>query len=157
MDNVSCPEILKKCLRQVSLKTEKQGYLKPETFTDEDIELLYKLGFSLYDAGDFLSSKEMFQRLVISRPLEVRFWKGLAGASQMNKDFEDALTAWSVLSLLEKNSFEASFHAAECYFSLNNAEEGKKALTEAKQLLTENSPFSEKIQALENAWENKGI
>jgi type III secretion system low calcium response chaperone LcrH/SycD len=149
-----CPDLLKKALRKISIETNQPGLLNPEEFTKEDIDLLYKLAYGLYEAGDYLKAKEVFQRLVMANPLEQKFWTGLGASSQMSKNYNEALTAWSLLSLMDDKKALFHFHAAECLFSLKNIQEAKKALNAAKLRLhsDDKSSLAEKISALETAW-----
>lgn len=149
-----CPDLLKKALRKISIDTDQTGLLKPEEFTEEDIDLLYKLAYGLYEVGDYLKSKDIFQRLVIAVPLEKKFWEGLGSSCLMSKNYFEALNAWSMVTLLDDENPTAYFHAAESLFSLNEIEEAKKALHAAKSRLSESSDtlLAKKISALESSW-----
>ncbi len=149
-----CPDLLKKALRKISIETTQTGFLSPEAFTQNDIDLLYKLGFSLYESGDYEKAKDIFQRLVISKPMKKEFWQALGASCQMTKNFEEALTAWSMVSLMDDLDPNAHFHAAECLLSLKNIEEASKALKAAKSRLAGSSDNSlaGKIEALESVW-----
>lgn len=151
-------EFLKKALRKISTTMENQGMLPPSDFTSEDISLLYSLGFSLYEREDYEEAKTVFQRLVLGRPHERKFWMALGASQQMLQLYEDALTAWAMASFLEDADPFPHFHAAECLLALGKLDDVPKALNDAKKRLRETADESlvKKIQALYNAWELKG-
>jgi type III secretion system low calcium response chaperone LcrH/SycD len=152
------PDILKKALRKIGQTMESKGMLPPDLFTDEDISLLYSLGFNLYNQEDYLQAKIIFQRLVIAEPHEKKFWMALGASLQMLKLYEDALVAWAMASFLQDEDPLPHFHAAECLLCIGKYEEVHKALHEAKQRLNphQDTLLSKKITSLENTWELRG-
>jgi len=149
-------EALKKALRKIGKSVESHGMLPPTSFTHEDISLLYSLGVNLYDHSQYEDAKVIFQRLVLAKPHEQRFWVALGACLQMLRSYEEALTAWAMASLIEDQDPIPHFHAAECLFSSEKYSEAYKALQEAKQRLQGHEPLSRKIQALEKAWAPQG-
>lgn len=149
-------EALKKALRKIGKNIESQGMLAPQDFTHEDVSLLYSLGVSLYDHSNYSDAKIVFQRLVLAKPHEQKFWIALGASLQMMRSYEEALTSWAMASLIQDQDPVPHFHAAECLFSVDKYEEAQKALNEAKQRLKpqEDDSLAKKIQALEKAWAN---
>jgi type III secretion system low calcium response chaperone LcrH/SycD len=103
--------------------------------TDEDYDTLYSLAYSLYGTGDYGRAREIFHRLVLSHPFQKRYWMGLGACYQLEKSYEQALRAWSMVALLDDTDPTPHSQAAECYFSMRNEEEGEKALRAAKERL----------------------
>ena len=95
-------EKLKKSLRKIAMNIETCGMLSPHDFNNEDVSLLYSLGFNLYEREDYAVSKEIFQRLVLSRPYEKKFWMALGACHQMTRQFEEALESWAMASFIER-------------------------------------------------------
>lgn len=125
--------------------------LTPEQLRNEDILFLYEMGYNLYQAGDYAKAEEIFKRLTVSKPYEGNFWKSFASSLQMQNKWEEALVPWSMLCLIDPDNPLPHFHAAECLFTLNQPEEGKKALQAAKNRDTAKA-FAEKIALLEEVW-----
>lgn len=150
--------ILKKALRKIGKTMEDKGMLPPADFNGEDISLLYSLGFNLYDQGDYEQAKTIFQRLVVARPHEKKFWMALGASFQMLELYEDALTAWAMTSFLQDEDPLPHFHAAECLLCIGKYDEVHKALDDAKKRLSfhHNEALMKKIESLENTWELKG-
>ena len=152
-------EQLKKALRQVGKSTDGANQMQVSQFTNEDISLLYSLGYGLYEKGDYKDAKTVFQRLVLARPHEKKYWMGLGAALQMVKEFEDALTSWAMVSLINDHDPLPHFHAAECYLSLKKYDEATKAIHCAKERVNykqypEHRLIEDKIKKLEQAWDH---
>jgi len=146
-------EKLKRSLRKIAMNIETCGMLSPHDFNNEDVSLLYSLGFNLYQREDYATSKQIFQRLVLSRPYEKKFWMALGACHQMTRQFEEALESWAMASFIDHDDPLPHFHATECYLALEILDEAYLALDAAKQRLRSgDEELFEKIQALEKAW-----
>lgn len=144
-------EVLKKALRKIGKNVETHGMLSPSDFTGEDVSLLYSLGVNLYERGDYVQAKDIFQRLVLSRPHEVRFWQALGATMQMSASYEEALTAYAMGTLIDDKDPSMHFHAAECLYAIGDHQESSKALRNAKERFRDYSgqELFEKIATLE--------
>jgi len=121
---------------------------KRKPLNQKDREIVYAAAFGLYEGGDYEQSSLFFTKLVLEDPFEIRFWKGLASSHQMLRNYQEALHAWGIVCILGNHDSIAHFHAAECYLSMNELQEAKKALQCAEKSLTEKSSLFEKIQLL---------
>ena len=111
-------------------------------FADEDYDTIYSLAYSLYGTGDYGQAKEIFQK---------KYWMGLGACWQLEKSYEEALKAWSMVALLDDTDPTPHFHATQCYFYMEEREEGLKALQAAKKRIGYASgDIEEKIKGLEN-------
>lgn len=146
---------LKKALKKIEQNLEMFGTLSPSDFNHEDISLLYSLAVSLYEREEYSEAKNFFQRLILSRSHEKKFWMGLGACEQMMKSYEDALTRWAFVSFLDSHDPSPHFHAAECYLALDQIEQAHLAANQAKQLAenkSEHKGLLEKIDLLEKKW-----
>jgi type III secretion system low calcium response chaperone LcrH/SycD len=107
---------------------ETLGVKEGKPFSKYERETLYAAAFGKYEIGEYAEASDFFTHLILHEPYDPRFWKGLAAAHQMQKEYRAALHAWAVHALLSKHSSDSHFHAAECYLSLGEIEEAKKAL-----------------------------
>ncbi len=131
---------------------DSNGGLLPSEFTEEDIVLLYELAYNLYQAEDFPKAAEIFQRLVIAKPFEPRYWQAFASSLHMQKLYREALTPWSMWCLIDSDNPFPHFHAAESLFSLGEKKEGLKALQAAENRDSQGA-LKKKIEGLRLAWE----
>jgi len=121
--------------------------LKP--LESEEIEALYAAAYGLYEGGNFPKAAGLFTHLILNDPFQSRFWKGLASSHQQERQFEAALHAWAILSLLENHQPDAHFHAAECLLSDGKEEDALKALQLAKTHCSESHHLASPISTLE--------
>ncbi len=146
---------IEKALTEVGALIENGQPLLPKNFSNEDLEILYTLGYHLYNSGDYAQAKLIFKQLVLSKPLEHRHWFGLGSVLQIEKTYSEALVSWSMASLLNGEDPLPHFHAAECLLSLNQKEEAFKAFDSAEVLIKNTGKQEEllgKIEYLKERW-----
>lgn len=147
--------LLKKALRKIGKNVEAHGMLSPDDFNQEDLCLLYSLAVNLYERCEYEESQTIFQRLVLSRPLEKKFWMGLGSSFQMSENYEEALNAWSMASLIDDEDPAPHLHAAECLFSMTQQDQALLALEEARNRAVNPESHTDvlsKITALEQGY-----
>ena len=119
----------------------------------EEQEIIYAAAHGFYEHGDYEKSAGNFVHLVMTNPFEKKFWKGLASARQMQKEYKAALHAWAIVCLLDDQDPFPHFHAAENLHQLQEKEEAMKALACAEALLKEEQGhrmLKNKIHSLKN-------
>lgn len=120
--------------------------------SDEEMEQFYAYGFAQYNSGNWNEAADVFRVLCTRRPLESRFWFGLGATLQEAKSYTDSLHAWAMAALLREEDPFPHFHAAECYFSIENKEEASKALNEAEIRMGKQHPLRKRIELLKEQW-----
>lgn len=121
--------------------------------SDEEVEQFYAYGFAQYGTGNWSEAADVFRVLCTRRPMEARFWFGLAATLQEAESYLDALHAWAMAALLRADDPFPHFHAAECYFSMQDREEAAKALAEVEMRIDEQHPLKGKVALLKEQWE----
>jgi len=132
--------------------------LKSETLqrafavSDQEMESLYEEAYAFYEQNKFVQAADLFRWLVLLNPYVERSWMGLAACQQLLKLYENALKAYAIATLLDKNDPLPHFHAFECYVALNDHVEALKALDAAYQCAKKHQPqynaLLEKIEHL---------
>lgn len=97
--------------------------LKPEA-----CEALYHVAYQHYRSGKFADAEAIFGFLTTCAALEPKYWVGLAGSRQMQKNYKKAIDAYQIAFDLKPKDPKISFHAAECYLALGDTKEGIFAL-----------------------------
>ena len=139
-----------------TLSLMENGLPLNKEYSNEDLSLLYTLAYTLYQAEDFDQAKEVFKQLASSKPFEKKYWFGLGGCYQMKKSYTEALKAWAMAALIDGKDPTPHYHAAECYLSLKEYPEGKKAMRAATSRLTdEDCELRQKVKHLETFWNQK--
>lgn len=127
----------------------------PPPLSEEALEVLYAFAYRFYRDGLYEKARDFFRYLTLIAAEDQRHWVGLAGASQMLKDLDQALQAYSFAAILDSKDPLPHFHAAECYFKSGTPHEGMKALSLAEQL-AQDHPQKEQllthIELLRKQW-----
>ncbi len=106
-----------------------------KSWNAEEQKMLYTSAFTFYQQKSFEQSQNLFLQLCMTNPFEETFWRGLASSLQMLSRWKEALHAWCISALLSDHDPLPHFHAAECFFSLNDSEEASKAILQAEKRL----------------------
>ena len=100
--------------------------------SQDTIEAFYAFGHALYEGGKYENAMHFFRFLTLVDSQNRKHWMGLGAAYQMLKEYERALQCYGFAALQNEKDPKAHFHAAECFFSLNQAENGAEALNSAR-------------------------
>ncbi len=119
-----------------------------KSWSPEEQDHLYAVGFGSYSQGNYAQASSLFTTLVTANPFDERFWRGLASSKQMEKKYQEALRAWSLVALLCDKDPLPHFHAAECLMSLDEKSDALKALKMAQELSLTNGDLQTKIELL---------
>lgn len=141
-------EAIDEAIRKLGEDLEEGKPLSGKAFSKDDIEMLYAMGYHLFNAGDYKGANQVFHQLVISEPLEKKNWFSFASSLQMEKEYDRALIGWSMSALLDDADPMPHFHAAEALISLEKGDEATKALREAKERAGEDETLQNKIEEL---------
>jgi len=147
--NVEVKKTLDEALSRLGRLVQEGKPIPIESFTQEDFNTLYTVGYGLYEAGDYIEAKRIFHQLVLAKPLQSEYWFCMGSCLQMEKSFTEALSAWAMCALLDGHNPLPHFHAAECYFSLGDIPEGKKAINLFLQLAKDREEFEIEVQRAE--------
>ena len=98
-------------------------------YSEQDYEVLYALGHSMYTQGRYVDAVKAFGFLVIHNHLERRFVNAYASALQMIKSYEDALSFYSLASVMDIEDPAPTFHSGECLLALGRIDDARQALT----------------------------
>ncbi len=135
-------------LQEFTAKIENDRDLHPKEYLDKDVEVLYTIAHKYYTIDSYEEAEPLFMRLVLARPTNAAFWKGLASTFQMLKKYREALAAWGMIALLNPDDLSNHLFGAECLINLEYLEEGKKALDYVGSLITQEHPNFKKYNKL---------
>lgn len=147
----SLPPSLQSVLDDLRETVSENGGILTKDFTQDDLILLYELGYQLYQVGNYPKGEEIFRRLVLASPLEKNHWQGLGSCQQMQQKYQEAIISWSMLILIDPQNPLPHFHAAECLFSLDQIDHAMEAL-KAAESRDSGRNFLGKITALKQSW-----
>lgn len=99
-------------------------------YTPEEIEVVYSLGYSSYQAGRFDEAEKIFRFACMLAHLEPKYYLALGGALAAQRKYAEAISTYAYVLMLELNNVEAYGCIADCYLALGNAGEAREALEE---------------------------
>lgn len=102
--------------------------------TDDELEALYVLGCRYAYCGKYEHALTFFRFLCLHRHTDARFWLALASASQMLGAVEDAIEAYRLAALLNRDAPQIPLRAAECFIKLKRPESAIGALADTLAL-----------------------
>jgi tetratricopeptide (TPR) repeat protein len=114
--------------------------LSPDQYMKRDVKLLYSIAHKHYSIDNFIDAEPLFINLVLARPLEKIYWKGLAASRQMLKNYEGALVCWGMIALISPEDLAAHIFGAECLYQLGALEETAEAVAYIEKHITEEHP-----------------
>lgn len=102
--------------------------------TDDELEALYVLGCRYAYCGKYEHALTFFRFLCLHRHTDARFWLALASASQMVGATENAIDAYRLAALLNRDEPQIPLRAAECFIKLKQPESAIGALADSLAL-----------------------
>jgi tetratricopeptide (TPR) repeat protein len=116
------PEVLNQ-LREHLRKT-----VGSQIFNQEQIEIIYSIGHSLFVQGKFDNARIYFQVLMIYRPLEPRFLFAYGLCCKNQGQYSDAVPAFTAAIGIEPTNLKSAGHLVECLVALGKKEESLEIL-----------------------------
>jgi type III secretion system low calcium response chaperone LcrH/SycD len=97
-------------------------------YDERDYEALYALGHGMYSQGRYMDAVKAFGFLVVHNHLERRFINAYAASLQMIKRHEEAISYYSLASVMDMSDPAPTFHSCECLIALGRVTEGFEGL-----------------------------
>ena len=128
-------------IEELRKKIENERDLNPSDYLEKDIQLLYSIAHKHYTIDQYDKAEALFIRLVLARPNDVAYWKGLASCRQMQKDFSGALIAWGMCATIYPEDLSYHIYGAECLYFLNELGEASRAISFVESKINDQNPF----------------
>ena len=104
------------------------------TLSTEKISEMHHIAFHLYRDKQYEKAGHFFRLLTIIDPSDMKYWKGLGASLQLAKKYQEAVECYASAVLVGSDQPDPYLfvHAADCFFALDQKEQGLKALEGAK-------------------------
>lgn len=99
-----------------------------QIFNEQQIEIIYSIGHSLFTQGKFSNACIFFQVLMIYRPLEPRFLFAYGLCCKNQGLYLDAIPAFTAALGFEPENLKSAGHLVECLVALGKKEESLEIL-----------------------------
>ena len=97
-------------------------------YDERDYEAVYTVGHNHYAQGRYADALKAFSFLVMNNPHERRFVNAFASCLQMERQYEEAISFYSLTSVMDMTDPRPTFHTAECLLALGRMKEAIEAL-----------------------------
>ena len=117
-------------------------------FTDQQLELIYRVGYQQYQSGQYLEAVRCFLLLTVYRPFSLRYLKALALAQFMVRHYEQAALTCSFLLVLDPTDVEALYVGGQALLLDGQKVEARKCLAEAVSQAERRPDIGKRAQAI---------
>jgi type III secretion system low calcium response chaperone LcrH/SycD len=125
------------------------------SFSPDSLEAAYSIAYDFYRNGKFEDAKAFFRLLTIANSFERKYWMGLAACCHMLKLYPEAIDCYSAAALQDPSDPYAHWHAAECFFHLEDLNKAQEALSSALKAAQDNDshhPLIPQLSLLAETW-----
>lgn len=120
-------------IAELMQKTVMSG-IRPKTalqLSDEVMEGIYGYAYNMYNRGMYKEASHIFRLLIMLDYTQTKYLMGLGASLHMLKDYQAAVTVYTMAGLMGDNNPLPHYHAADCYLKLDEAAEATFELTQA--------------------------
>lgn len=87
---------------------------------DNLVEGIYGHAYRLYNAGKYKDASMLFRLLTVLNPTTPKYALGLAACFHMVEEYQNAITTYMMVSLIDGESPLPFFHASDCFVKLGD-------------------------------------
>ena len=116
----------------------------------EHLEQIYALGFIAYKNQNYKKALEVFSRLVLEDPSDIRYLTSQAAAAYVLEEYSHASKVYLALSFIEENDLITPlYYACKCLFLSDNIDNALILFPFLKEKAKIDYTWNEKIRQLE--------
>lgn len=138
------PEVLsdmfEKMLDGITTAAEARG------ITHEELEGLYQVGYTYYNAGKLAEAEKVFCFLCSLSHTTSKYWLALGSARQGLKNYKEALNAYGAAAIFDPERPKAHYYAAECNLALGDYELAMSGVNSVLELCPAGTPENDKFR-----------
>lgn len=109
--------------------------------SDKKVEAIYAQAYLLYNTGRYRDATELFRILITIDSSDVRFYAGFAACLHMLKEYDGAVGAYTLYSVMDPHNPIPHFHLSDCHLQREDFYSARAALTMAIQLAGDNVEY----------------
>lgn len=92
---------------------------------ESTINGVYAIGYQYYQSGRYEEAMRLFQWLCLYEHTNVRYFKALASAQFMLKEYKHAVALYSFCYVLDKDNPEYPYQSGLCHLAMGNLDEAE--------------------------------
>ncbi|WP_144393330.1 SycD/LcrH family type III secretion system chaperone [Pleionea sediminis] len=110
---------------------------------EEQLESFYTLAYQMYEAGNLLDAKKLFQFLCMAEHMSSKYFIGLGAVQKALGDFRSAGEAFSYALVVDPKKNDAIYFAAECQYELGQLKEAANGYKYYLAMCKESNDFGQ--------------
>jgi type III secretion system low calcium response chaperone LcrH/SycD len=95
--------------------------------TPQSMEVIYMVAYTQFNAGKYDEAEKVFQLLSVMNHFDPRFWTGLGASREMQKKFDEAIKAYTYLTILDLENPTPALLMGKCYLGAGRREDAESA------------------------------
>ncbi len=115
--------------------------------TDAEMEAIYSMGYSFYTTGRYEDAEKVFRFLVLFDHLEKKYWTGMGAVYQVQKRYQEAITAYGYASFLDLKNPKPQYFAAECFAAMGDKDNALSALAALETYCPDDTEIGREFRA----------
>lgn len=120
-----------------------------EGISDEEMEMIYALGFNFFTYGKYDAAKDIFTGLTAYAPYTAHYWRALGAVNQQLKDYQEAIAAYDMAIANDEFDVVSYVYRGESQLLARNREAGLHDLQIVIQLGADAPQFGAWVQRAE--------
>lgn len=113
----------------------------------EDMNYIYAIGYNYYLSGKYEKASEIFCFCTMFDSLNREYWMALGGARQMNKQYEEAVQCYFMVTTLKSKEPLAYYEMGKCLLKLGMRSEAEDSLNKAIERFQKYPEMAPKMEA----------
>lgn len=109
---------------------------------DTMVEGIYGQAYRLYNSGKYKDAIHLFRLLIMLNSTDPKYTMGLAACYHMMKDYDNAVAAYTMCSVIDPLSPIPHYHVSDCYLKLDDKRSALISLELALQRVGEKPEFA---------------
>ncbi|WP_330926235.1 SycD/LcrH family type III secretion system chaperone [Candidatus Sororendozoicomonas aggregata] len=98
-----------------------------QKMSDESMEAIYSVAYSLYQSGKYDEAVQIFQFLCFYDHFNKKYFLGLGACQQMLKKYSSAIEIFTLATVLDADDPRAMVYLGDCYLATDNREKAQEA------------------------------
>ena len=120
-----------------------------EGISDEEMEMIYALGFNFFTYGKYDAAKDIFTGLTAYAPYTAHYWRALGAVNQQLKDYQEAIAAYDMAIANDEFDVVSYVYRGESQLLARNRDAGLHDLQTVMQLGADAPQFGAWVQRAE--------
>jgi len=125
-----------------------------KSISEESMEAIYSIAYSLYQSGKYEESLEIFKFLCFYDHFNKKYFMGLGSCQQVLKNFTSALEIFSFATVLDSEDPRPMVYLGDCHLALGDDEKAKNSYSTAVEWAGNNPEYVQEKQRAESMLSN---